>query len=153
MTPEARLQARGLVLPTAPRPVGSYVPCVQMRDVVYVSGQLPVCDGALIATGKVGGEITVEQGAEAAAQAVLNGLAHIAQQAGGLSRVVRIVRLGVFVNSAAGFTSQSSVANGASDLLYEVFGEAGRHARVAVGVSDLPMNAPVEVELTVQVRP
>lgn len=152
MTPEEHLAAKGLTLPEAPSPVGSYVPCVQVEDVLYVSGQLPMRDGQLIATGHVTGEVTLERAGEAAVQATLNALAQVAAHTGGLSRVVRIVRLGVYVSSSPGFTGQSDVANTASDLLHDLFGEAGRHARAAIGVSSLPKNAPVELELIVQVR-
>jgi len=150
--PEVRLKELGLSLPAPAVPVGSYLPCVRAGDLLFVSGQLPLRDGVLIARGKVGSAVSLEQGQEAARQAVLNGLAQVAAEAGGLERVVRVVRVGVFVNSAAGFTEQAKVANGASDLLVGIFGEAGRHARAAVGVSDLPLDAAVEVELIVQVR-
>jgi enamine deaminase RidA (YjgF/YER057c/UK114 family) len=150
--PEVRLKEMGLSLPAPAAPVGSYLPCVRAGDLLFVSGQLPLRDGALIARGKVGAAISLEQGQEAARQAVLNGLAQVAAEAGGLERVVRVVRVGAYVNSAAGFTEQAKVANGASDLLVGIFGEAGRHARAAVGVSDLPLDAAVEVELIVQVR-
>jgi enamine deaminase RidA (YjgF/YER057c/UK114 family) len=150
--PEVRLKELGLSLPAPAVPVGSYLPCVRAGDLLFVSGQLPLRDGVLIARGKVGSAVSLEQGQEAARQAVLNALAQVAAEAGGLERVVRVVRVGVFVNSAAGFTEQAKVANGASDLLVGIFGEAGRHARAAVGVSDLPLDAAVEVELIVQVR-
>jgi len=150
--PEVRLKELGLSLPKPAVPVGSYLPCVRAGDLLFVSGQLPLRDGVLIVRGKVGSAVSLEQGQEAARQAVLNGLAQVAAEAGGLERVVRVVRVGVFVNSAAGFTEQAKVANGASDLLVGIFGEAGRHARAAVGASDLPLDAAVEVELIVQVR-
>ena len=153
MTPEEQLAANGRTLPEAPQPVGSYVPCVQVGDMLYVSGQLPMKEGRLIATGKVDGEVPTEQAREAAIQSVLNALAQVAAHAGGLSHVARVVRLGVFVSSSPGFTGQSGIANAASDLLYEIFGEVGRHARAAVGVSELPMNAPVEIDLIVQLHP
>lgn len=152
MKPEVRLKELGLSLPAPAVPVGSYLPCVRAGDLLFVSGQLPLRDGVLTARGKVGSAVPLEQGQEAARQAVLNALAQVAAEAGGLERVVRVVRVGVFVNSAAGFTEQAKVANGASDLLVGIFGEAGRHARAAVGVSDLPLDAAVEVELIVQVR-
>ena len=152
MKPEVRLKELGLSLPKPAVPVGSYLPCVRAGDLLFVSGQLPLRDGVLIVRGKVGSAVSLEQGQEAARQAVLNGLAQVAAEAGGLERVVRIVRAGVYVNSAAGFTEQAKVANGASDLLVGIFGEAGRHARAAVGASDLPLDAAVEVELIVQVR-
>jgi enamine deaminase RidA (YjgF/YER057c/UK114 family) len=152
MTPEERLHALGHELPPAPSPVGSYVPYVQVGDLVLTSGQLPMKAGKMVSTGKVGADVSIEQAAEAARVAVINALAQLAVAAKGLSNVTRIVRLGVFVSSAAGFTDQAKVANGASDLLVEVFGDAGRHVRAAVGASELPLNAPVEIELTAQVR-
>jgi enamine deaminase RidA (YjgF/YER057c/UK114 family) len=152
MTPEDQLESQGHALPEPAPPAGSYVPCIQAGDLVYVSGQLPTRDGSLTSTGRVGEQVTVEQGAAAARQAVLNALAQLRQLAGDLSRIKQIVRVAVYVNSTPGFSGQSQVANGASDLLCQAFGEAGRHARVAVGVSDLPMNAPVELEMTVQVQ-
>ena len=121
-------------------------------DVVYTSGQLPMRDGELVAAGKVGEALTIEQGAEAAQVAVLNALAQVAAAAGGLDKIERIVRLGVFVNSADGFTDQPKVANGASDLLVQIFGDAGRHARAAVGVNELPLNAPVEIEMIARIQ-
>ena len=152
MTPEARLAELGLHLPPAPRPVGAYVPCARTGDLLFVSGQLPMQGDELTATGKVGSTVTVGQGARAAHVAGLNALAQVAAAAGGLVNVVQIVRVGVFVNSAPGFTDQARVANGVSELLVSIFGEQGRHARVAVGVSELPLDAPVEVELVVQIR-
>jgi enamine deaminase RidA (YjgF/YER057c/UK114 family) len=121
-------------------------------DLVFTSGQLPMKEGKLTATGKVGLDLPIEQAAEAARVAVLNALAQAAAAAGGLGNIVRIVRLGVFVNSADGFTEQPKVANGASELLAAILGEAGRHARSAVGVNELPLNAAVEIEMTAQIR-
>lgn len=152
MTPGDRLKELGHPLPPAPAPVGSYVPFVRVGDLVFTSGQLPMQDGKLIATGKVGGALTIEQGARTAEVAVLNALAQVEVAAGGLPNVERIVRVGVFVNSASGFTDQPKVANGASDLLVAAFGEAGRHARSAVGVNELPLDSPVEIELVAQIR-
>ena len=152
MTPEARLKELGLTLPPAPRPVGAYVPCVRAGDLLFVSGQLPMRDAVLSAKGKVGSAVTVDQGAKAARTAGLNALAQVASMVGGLVNVVQIVRVGVFVNSAPGFTDQAKVANGVSDLLVSIFGEQGRHARAAVGVNELPLDASVEVELVVQIR-
>ena len=151
MTPEQRLAQLGHELPPAPAAVGSYVPFIRVGELVFTSGQLPVREGKLIVVGKVGSDLTIEQGAQAARVAVLNALAQLAAAAGGLSNVKGIVRIGVFVNSAPGFTDQAKVANGASDLLIEVFGDAGRHVRAAVGASELPLNAPVEIELIAQV--
>ncbi len=152
MTPEDRLREMGLTLPPAPAPVGAYVPYVVAGGLVYTSGQLPMREGKLVATGKVGASLSIEQGAEAAKVAAVNGLAQIAAAAGGLDKVERIVRITVYVNSAAGFTDQPKVANGASELLVQVFGDAGRHARSAVGVNELPLDAAVEVEMIAQVR-
>jgi enamine deaminase RidA (YjgF/YER057c/UK114 family) len=152
MNPEENLRNLGLVLPPAPAPVGAYLPAVTVGDLVITSGQLPMRDGRLVATGKVGEDVTPEAAAEAAKVAALNALAQIAAAAGGLQNVVRIVRLGVFVNSAPGFVSQPKVANGASELFVAVFGDAGRHARSAVGVNELPLDAAVEVEVTAQIR-
>jgi enamine deaminase RidA (YjgF/YER057c/UK114 family) len=152
VNPEARLKELGLTLPPAPRPVGAYVPCVRAGDLLFVSGQLPMRDAVLTAKGKVGSAVTVDQGVKAARTAGLNALAQVASMAGGLASVVQIVRVGVFVNSAPGFTDQAKVADGVSDLLVSIFGEQGRHARAAVGVNELPLDAPVEVELIAQIR-
>lgn len=147
MTPEKNLLSLGLTLPSAPPPVASYVPWRCLDKMVYVSGQLPMKEGRLACTGKVGSDLTTEQGAEGARLAALNGLAQLAAAAKGLDNIEEIIRVGVFVNSAPGFVEQAKVANGASDLMVAVFEEAGRHARAAVGVSELPLDAAVEVEL------
>lgn len=152
MTPEDKLKELGCPLPPAPTPVGSYVPFIRVGSLVMTSGQLPLRDGKLACTGKVGGNLSIEQGVEAARVAVVNALSQLAAAAGGLSNVRQVVRLGVFVNSADGFTDQPKVANGASDLLASVFGDAGRHVRTAVGASELPLNAPVEIELTAELK-
>ena len=152
MTPEQRLTQLGLALPAVAAPVGSYVPCTQAGQLLITSGQLPMREGRLIASGKVGKDVTLEQGAEAARVAALNAVAQLAAAAKGIGRIARIVRVGVFVNSADGFTDQAKVANGASDLLVAVFGDAGRHARTSIGVNELPLNAAVEVEVTAQLE-
>jgi len=152
VTPEDKLKELGCPLPPAPAPVGSYVPFIRVGSLVMTSGQLPLRDGKLACTGKVGGNLSIEQGVEAARVAVVNALSQLAAAAGGLSNVRQVVRLGVFVNSADGFTDQPKVANGASDLLASVFGDAGRHVRTAVGASELPLNAPVEIELTAELK-
>jgi enamine deaminase RidA (YjgF/YER057c/UK114 family) len=154
VTPEEKLAQMGLSLPPAPPPVGSYLPAVRVGDLVFTSGQLPMREGKLIAVGKVGGGgiASMAQAVEGARAATLNALAQVAAVAGGLGNIVRIVRLGVFVNSAPGFTEQPKVANAASDLLVAVFGDAGRHVRAAVGASELPLDAAIEIELTAQVR-
>lgn len=149
-THSSRLKALGLSLPPAPKPVAAYVPFVRTGNLVFVSGQLPMRDGVL-AKGSLPGQVSIEQGAEAARQAALNGIAVLADAAGGIDRIRRIVRVGVFVCSEAGFTDQPKVANGASELLQQVFGESGRHARAAVGNIALPLGACVEVELLAEV--
>ncbi|MGW5105168.1 RidA family protein [Nocardia sp. NPDC004123] len=145
------LKELGLELPTAPKPVAAYVPGVRSGNYVYTSGQLPFVNGELPLTGKLGAEVTVEQGAEMAKLAALNALA-VVHDLVGLDNVVRIVKVVGFVASASGFNSQPLVINGASELLGAVLGEAGVHARSAVGVNELPLNTPVEVELIAEVR-
>lgn len=152
MKPSEALAKKGIVLPTVAAPVGSYVPAVRSGTWVLTSGQLPFRDGKLEWAGKVGMEISLEDAAAAARIAGLNALAAAAQAAGGVDRIRRIVRLGVFVASAAGFTAQPKVANGASDLLAEIFGENGKHARAAVGVAELPLGSSVEVEMIAEVE-
>jgi enamine deaminase RidA (YjgF/YER057c/UK114 family) len=142
-----RLKQMGLSLPEVAPAVGSYVPAVRCGPLVFVSGQLPSRDGKVQYAGTLGENVTLEGGQQAARICALNALAAAAQAAGGLQNIARIVRLAVFVNSAPGFTEQAKVANGASDLLRTLFDDAGRHARVAVGVSALPLDAAVEVEL------
>jgi enamine deaminase RidA (YjgF/YER057c/UK114 family) len=152
MTPEERLTELGLTLPTASAPLAAYVPTVRTGSYVYVSGQLPLIDGQLVATGKVGAEIAPEQAKEMAAACALNALAAVRSELGALSAVRRIVKVVGFVASAPDFSGQPEVVNGASELFTEVFGDAGRHARSAVGVAVLPRNAPVEVEVIVEVE-
>lgn len=145
------LASLGLVLPAAPKPVASYIPSVRSGNLLFVSGQLPFKDGNLIATGRVGAEVTLETAQTCARQCVLNGLAVVRGACdGSLDGVLRIVRLGVFVACTEGFGDQPKVANGASDLLQQLFGDAGRHARAAVGTNALPLNACVEVEMLVE---
>ena len=150
-TPQARLAELGLVLPPVAAPVAAYVPAVRTGSYVYTAGQLPLVEGKLLATGKVGAEISAEEAAGLARACALNGLAAAASVAGGLSAIRRIVKVTGFVASSPGFTGQPQVLNGASELLLEVLGEAGRHARSAVGVAELPLDAPVEVELIAEV--
>jgi enamine deaminase RidA (YjgF/YER057c/UK114 family) len=150
-TPEERLADLGLQVPEVPAPVAAYIPALRSGDHVYTSGQLPMRAGQLMLTGKVGGEVSQEQAVECARQCALNALAAVRGQVGELSAVKRIVKVVVFVASTPDFTSQPLVANGVSELLGEVFGEAGRHTRSAVGVLVLPLDAPVEVELVVEV--
>jgi enamine deaminase RidA (YjgF/YER057c/UK114 family) len=147
MTPSEKLQSLGLTLPQMPAPIGSYIPGTRSGNLILTSGQLPFVEGKLTATGKVGRDLTLEQGQAAARQAGLNALSIAALTAGGIDKIARIIRLAVFVNSAPGFFDQPKVANGASDLMAAIFGDQGRHVRAAVGASELPMNAAVEVEL------
>ncbi len=150
-TPSARLAELGLTLPPVAAPLAAYVPAVRTGAYVYTSGQLPTVDGALLQTGKVGADVSPEEAAHLARVAALNALAAVDAVAG-IDNVARIVKVVGFVSSAPGFGGQPGVINGASELLGEVFGEAGTHARSAVGVSDLPIDSPVEVELQVEVR-
>ncbi|MEV4454803.1 RidA family protein [Microbispora sp. NPDC004025] len=151
-TPEERLAELGLTLPEVVPPLAAYVPAVRTGDHVYTSGQLPLVKGELGVTGKVGAEVSAEEAKEQARICAVNALAAIKSLVGDLSQVVRIVKVVGFVASAPGFTGQPQVVNGASELLGEVFGEAGRHARSAVGVAVLPLDAPVEVEVIAEVR-
>ena len=151
MTVRDRLAELGIVLPGAAAAAGSYVPTVRAGDLLFTAGQLPFVDGALAATGRVGAEVTAEDAKGYARIAALNLLAAV-DAAVGLDAVVRVVKLVGFVASADGFTGQPGVINGASDLMAQVFGEAGRHARSAVGVAELPLGAPVELEGILQVR-
>lgn len=150
VTPTERLGELGLELPPVAAPLAAYVPAVVSGAQVLTSGQLPLVAGALPLTGKVGAEVSLEQGRDLARIAVLNALAAVAAQVGGLDRIVRIVKLTGFVASAPDFTGQPAVIDGASSLLGEVFGDAGAHARSAVGVAVLPKDAPVEIELVVE---
>jgi enamine deaminase RidA (YjgF/YER057c/UK114 family) len=150
MSVAARLKELGLTLPPVVPPVAAYVPAVQTGNLVYTSGQLPMVDGELPAVGKVGAQVTAEQGKELARTCALNALAAIDALVG-IDSVVRVVKVVGFVASSPDFTGQPGVINGASELLGEVFGDQGRHARSAVGVAALPLDAPVEVELIVEV--
>ncbi|MGH3098707.1 MAG: RidA family protein [Streptosporangiales bacterium] len=151
MTPDERLADLGLALPPVAPPVAAYVPAVRSGSYVYTSGQLPIVDGELAVTGRVGDEVDPDDAKQAARTCVLNALAAVKSVAGDLSAVTRIVKVVGFVNSSPDFASQPQVVNGASELLGDVFGDAGQHARSAVGVAALPLNAPVEVELIVEV--
>jgi enamine deaminase RidA (YjgF/YER057c/UK114 family) len=152
MTPEESLAKLGLKLPEAPKPVAAYVPAVRTGHLVQVAGQLPFVEGKLPTTGRLGDGVTVEEGQRLARLAALNALAIVKAEVGELARVRRVVRVGAFVASADSFTDQPRVANGASELLQQVFGEKGRHARAAVGVNVLPLGSPVEIELLVEVE-
>ena len=151
MTIEERLTQLGITLPSAPKPLATYVPACLAGDLLFVSGVLPFHNGKLTMTGKLGQELSVEQGYEAAQTALLNALAIVQQELGVLDRVKQVVRMTGHVASASGFSEQPAVINGASDFLVKVFGEHGRHARLALGSAELPLHAPVELELIVQV--
>ncbi|MBK1785064.1 RidA family protein [Prauserella cavernicola] len=150
MTWSARLAELGIELPGVAAPVAAYVPAVRSGSHVFTSGQLPFVEGSLAATGKVGGEVSPEEAKQHARTSALNALAAVHSLVG-IDSVVRVVKVTGFVASSEGFTGQPAVINGASELLGEVFGDAGTHARSAVGVAELPLGAPVEVELTVEV--
>jgi enamine deaminase RidA (YjgF/YER057c/UK114 family) len=149
-SPETRLRELGYELPPVPQPAGSYVPATRAGTLLFTAGQVPLQGGELAKTGKVGDSVTLEEAQEAARLCALNALAAAAAEAGGLNNISRIVKVTGFVASAEGFNGQPQVLNGASDLLGEVFGEAGLHARSAVGVAELPLDAPVEVELVAE---
>ena len=149
--PEERLAALGLSVPDVAKPVAVYVPAVRSGNHVYTSGQLPMRDGELMASGKVGGEVSQEEAVACAQQCGLNAIAAVKAEVGDLAAVKRVVKVVCFVASTTDFTAQPQVANGVSELLGEAFGDAGVHARSAVGVSVLPLDAPVEVELVVEV--
>lgn len=149
---EDKLKEMSIEIPEMPKPAGSYVPAVICDKMVFVSGQLPTIKGELKYTGKVGQDLTLEEAAEGAKLCALNALGVLKTYLGDLDKIAQIVRIGGFVNSADGFTMQPKVINGASDFLGEVFGERGRHARAAVGVNELPLNAAVEVEMLVYLK-
>ena len=152
MGAEARLAELGITIPDVVAPLAAYVPTVRTGNLVYTAGQLPARDGEMVAVGKVGDTVTEEQGYECARQSALNALAAIRSEIGSLDDIARVVKAVVFVASTPDFTGQPKVANGASELLAEVFGDAGKHARSAVGVSALPLDVPVEVELIVEIK-
>ena len=152
MSIKEKLSALGLSLPTAAAPVAAYVPAVKSGNLVFTAGQLPVVDGKLLKEGKVGRDVTVEEAKELAQICALNALAAISSVAD-LDQIERVVRVGGFVNCAPGFTAIPGVINGASEFLIKIFGDInGKHARTAVGVAELPLNAPVEVEVIVQLK-
>jgi enamine deaminase RidA (YjgF/YER057c/UK114 family) len=148
MSISTRLEELGIALPAVAAPVAAYVPAVVHGGLVYTSGQLPFTDGALPATGKLGAEISAEDAKTYARTCALNALAAAADAAGGVDRIAGVLRVGGFVASVPEFSGQPGVINGASEVLGEIFGDAGRHARAAVGVPVLPLDSPVEVEVT-----
>ena len=150
MSLEQKLNTLGFQLPSAPKPVATYVPACKVGDLLFLSGVLPSREGKLLYQGKLGKDLTVQEGYEATQYALLNALAIIRDEIGSLEQVQKIVRMTGYVASGEGFTGQPAVINGASDLLVQLFGDSGRHARVAIGVAELPLGAPVELELIVQ---
>lgn len=150
-TPDARLAELGLTLPEPPKPVAAYIPARRVGSLLFVSGQIPMSDGKLLHQGRVPADVSIEQAKACARQCVLNGLAIVKANAGSLAAVKQVVRVGVFVCCEPGFHSQPQVANGASELLQQIFGERGQHARAAVGSIDLPLGAPVEVEFLFEI--
>ncbi len=151
MSVEAKIKELNITIPTPPKPVGAYVPCVRSGLHIITSGQVPVVDGKLMYKGKLGKDFTVEEGYQAARICILNCLGVVQEALGSLDKVKRVVKVTGFVNSEGNFYDQPKVINGASELLGEVFGDMGRHARSAVGVSALPLGAAVEIEMTVEV--
>jgi enamine deaminase RidA (YjgF/YER057c/UK114 family) len=149
-SPETRLEELGIELPATPAPAGAYIPATRAGNLVFTAGQLPLQAGELSLRGKVGDAVGVDQAREAARLCALNALAAASTQTGGLAGISRVVKVTGFVASAPGFNEQPQVINGASEILGEIFGDAGLHARSAVGVAELPMDAPVEVELVVE---
>jgi enamine deaminase RidA (YjgF/YER057c/UK114 family) len=152
MTPEEKLKSLGIELPDMPTPLGSYVPFVKTGNLLYLSGMLPLKGGKLLKTGRVGDSVTPEEAADAAKTAAINALAVLKSCVGSLDNVKRCVKIEGYVSSAQDFTDQPRVLNGASNFMFEVFGDAGRHARTAVGVNILPLNSPVEVAFLFEIR-
>lgn len=150
-TVESRLQALGYELPPPPQPAGSYIPAVRSGQLVFTAGQLPIKSGQLVQKGKAGGEVSVEAASEATVICTLNALAAIKTEIGSLDRIIRIVRLSGYIASAEGFNRQAEVMNPASELIGDLFGERGRHARIALGVFELPLGATVELEMVAEV--
>lgn len=149
--PNESLQRLNITIPTAPKPVASYVPCRQCGNLVFISGQVPINDGALLSTGIVPSQVSIKQATACARQCTINALACLQAHVGDLARVSRVIKASIFVASEQGFGDQPQIANGCSDLLVEIFGEPGQHARAAVGVSALPLNVPVEIEFVFEV--
>jgi enamine deaminase RidA (YjgF/YER057c/UK114 family) len=141
----------GIELPTAPKPLAAYILAQKTDNLIFTSGQLPMREGKLLARGKVGGSVSEESGIECARQCAINCLSAVKSVIGDLEKIEQVVKVVVFVNSEVGFSGQPKIANGASEFLVQVFGEKGKHARSAVGVSELPLNAPIEIEMIVRV--
>ncbi|HAM49606.1 MAG TPA: hypothetical protein DCP92_02510 [Nitrospiraceae bacterium] len=150
-SPEENLRKLGITLPAVPVPLGSYVPCVRTGSLLFLSGMLPLREGKLTRTGKLGESVSLGDAQEDARQAVINALSVVTAQIGSLYRVRRCVKLNGYIASSPDFTEQPQVLNAASDLLFHVFGEKGRHARVAVGVPVLPLNSPIEIDFIFEI--
>ena len=146
----AKLAELGLTLPVAAKPVAAYVPAIRTGNLVFTAGRLPLVNGEMAGTGKVGGEVTVEEAKKLAEICALNCLAAV-ETVADVNKIIKVVRVVGYVNGIAGFTTQPAVVNGASELYLHIWGEAGKHARSAVGIAELPLNAPVEIELTVEI--
>jgi len=149
---EEKIEELGYKISEAPKPLAVYVPALLVNKFVFTAGQVPVKNGELIYSGKLGKDLTIQEGIKAAEISILNCLSAVKSVAGSLDNIEKIVKVTVFVNSANGFTEQSKVANGASELLVKIFGENGKHTRSAVGVNELPINAPVEIEIIVKIK-
>ncbi len=146
----AKLAELGLTLPVAALPIAAYVPAVRTGNIVFTAGQLPLVDGAMAQTGKTGGDVSVERAKELAQICALNALAAV-ELVADINKIVKVVRVVGYVNGAAGFVNHPAVVNGASELFVHIWGDAGKHARSAIGVAELPLNSPVEIELTVEI--
>lgn len=149
---EEKIKELGYDLPEAPKPLAAYIPATRIDNLVFTAGQLPMVKGKLIAEGKLGTEVSNETGIKAAEVSALNCLSVVKSVIGNLDKIEQIVKVTVFVNSADGFTAQPQIANGASEFLVKIFGDTGKHVRSAVGVNELPINAPVEIEMIVKVK-
>jgi len=149
---EEKINQLGFTLPAAPKPLASYIPAVKAGNLVFTAGQLPIKDGSLAFKGKLGKELNEDDGKKAAQLCALNCLSVIRNEIESLDKIDRVIKLTVFVNSADGFINHPQVANGASDLIKEIFGENGKHVRSAVGVAELPLNAPVEIDMIVKIK-
>lgn len=149
---EEKLKTFGIILPSPPKPAGSYIPVVRTGNLVFVSGQIPISDGKVLYSGKVTKDLSIEDAQKAARLCVINALAQLKSELGNLDKISKIVRVSGFVNSPPEFTEHPKVINGASDLLFEIFENKGQHARIAIGVSSLPLNSAVEVDFIIEIN-
>ncbi|VAX26369.1 RidA/YER057c/UK114 superfamily, group 1 [hydrothermal vent metagenome] len=149
---EEKIKELGYELPEAPKPLAAYIPAIRIDNLVFTAGQLPMVNGKLIAEGKLGAEVSNETGIKAAEISALNCLSVVKSVIGDLDKIEQIAKVTVFINSADGFTAQPLIANGTSEFLVKIFGDTGKHVRSAVGVNELPINAPVEIEMIVKVK-